>query len=324
MRIIYFVVTLPQRSDCFATVMTQSTAAPVESSRAGARLPPLLVLSLIVVGVLVTAERRAGTVHRRRQQLSRQRAGASPGPGDGREHRDLSPSPELLFFDPGPWFRVVSSTPVASTAPPLYAVLALPFSAIWMARPGRLEHPRLPCHCRSRLRVEPPRCRRRFDAVAGGVGVRPGRLRARVCARAVAAQHERRAVHRRAVRRRSSDRAHQPARRRDCRLCAWTGRRSALPECRLPRNRWRRHRVVVARPAAPGRVLPARQCVAPDGQFRHQPLPARFVEPNQQGQWIPGGADVRAPPRHRPRRGRHALGPARRLLRPSFAGRKRR
>ena len=40
----------------------------------------------------------------------------------------LSPSQELLFFDPGPWERAVDSTPVGSTAPPLYGVLALPFS----------------------------------------------------------------------------------------------------------------------------------------------------------------------------------------------------
>src|SRR5690348_910091 len=40
----------------------------------------------------------------------------------------LSPSRELLAFDPGPWTRGVSATPVASSAPPLYALLALPFS----------------------------------------------------------------------------------------------------------------------------------------------------------------------------------------------------
>jgi hypothetical protein len=40
----------------------------------------------------------------------------------------LPPSPELLFFEPGPRSRTVTSTPVASTAPPLYAPIALPFS----------------------------------------------------------------------------------------------------------------------------------------------------------------------------------------------------
>lgn len=40
----------------------------------------------------------------------------------------LPPSQELLFFDPGPWSRSVPSTPVASTAPPLWAFIALPFS----------------------------------------------------------------------------------------------------------------------------------------------------------------------------------------------------
>jgi hypothetical protein len=42
----------------------------------------------------------------------------------------LTPSRELLFFDPGPWARQVDSTPVASTAPPLYAPIALPFSLL--------------------------------------------------------------------------------------------------------------------------------------------------------------------------------------------------
>jgi hypothetical protein len=39
----------------------------------------------------------------------------------------LSPSKELLYFDPEPFDRVVHSTPVSSIAPSLYAPLALPF-----------------------------------------------------------------------------------------------------------------------------------------------------------------------------------------------------
>lgn len=46
----------------------------------------------------------------------------------------LSPSRELLAFDPGPWIRAVNSTPVASSAPPLYAPIALPFS--WLGWRG--------------------------------------------------------------------------------------------------------------------------------------------------------------------------------------------
>jgi hypothetical protein len=42
----------------------------------------------------------------------------------------LPASQELLFFDPGSWIRAVDSTPVASTAPPLYAPLAFPF--LWL------------------------------------------------------------------------------------------------------------------------------------------------------------------------------------------------
>jgi hypothetical protein len=42
----------------------------------------------------------------------------------------LPPSNELLAFDPGPSGRRVLQTPVASTAPPLYAPIALPFSLL--------------------------------------------------------------------------------------------------------------------------------------------------------------------------------------------------
>jgi hypothetical protein len=41
---------------------------------------------------------------------------------------DLPPSSELLFFDPSPWTRMVTTSPVGSSAPPLYGVIALPFS----------------------------------------------------------------------------------------------------------------------------------------------------------------------------------------------------
>lgn len=40
----------------------------------------------------------------------------------------LSPAFELYFFDPSPGSRGVPTTPIGSTAPPLYAPLALPFS----------------------------------------------------------------------------------------------------------------------------------------------------------------------------------------------------
>jgi hypothetical protein len=46
----------------------------------------------------------------------------------------LTPSRELLAFEPGPTARVVTSTPVASSAPPLYAFIALPFS--WLGWRG--------------------------------------------------------------------------------------------------------------------------------------------------------------------------------------------
>jgi hypothetical protein len=40
----------------------------------------------------------------------------------------LSPSSELIYFDPSFESRIVNSTPVASTAPPLYGPVAVPFS----------------------------------------------------------------------------------------------------------------------------------------------------------------------------------------------------
>jgi hypothetical protein len=48
--------------------------------------------------------------------------------------KGLTPSRELLSFDPGPWTRAVTSTPVGSSAPPLYALIALPFS--WLGWRG--------------------------------------------------------------------------------------------------------------------------------------------------------------------------------------------
>lgn len=41
---------------------------------------------------------------------------------------DLPATSELLWFDPAGPYRIVESTPVAPTVPPLYALLALPFS----------------------------------------------------------------------------------------------------------------------------------------------------------------------------------------------------
>ena len=52
------------------------------------------------------------------------RAGGLTVPGT----EGLPPSRELLYFDPTGLTRIVRSTPVSSLAPPLYAVLAYPFS----------------------------------------------------------------------------------------------------------------------------------------------------------------------------------------------------
>ena len=52
------------------------------------------------------------------------RAGRLTVPGT----EGLTPSNELAFFDPKPWARAIPRSPVGSTAPPLYSVIALPFS----------------------------------------------------------------------------------------------------------------------------------------------------------------------------------------------------
>jgi hypothetical protein len=54
------------------------------------------------------------------------RTGQLSAPGTG----GLPPSRSLLYFDPYPYPRKIEATPVSPTAPPLYAVLALPFSAL--------------------------------------------------------------------------------------------------------------------------------------------------------------------------------------------------
>ena len=91
-------------------------------------LPRSLVLAVAALGVLLTATAVRGpfTIDENNYLVTvlglRQGRLTLPGT-DG-----LPPSRELLYFDPAAVVREVTSTPVASTAPPLYAPLALAFS----------------------------------------------------------------------------------------------------------------------------------------------------------------------------------------------------
>ena len=106
--------------------MRQHVTMSRESSILG--LPVAFVVGLLVLGatLLVTSIRGVFTVDEANYLVTvlGVRAGSSHVPNTA----GLSPSRELLFFDPGPWTRVVARAPVASVAPPLYAAMALPFS----------------------------------------------------------------------------------------------------------------------------------------------------------------------------------------------------
>ena len=87
----------------------------------------ILTILLVVLGLLlvVTTIRGAFIIDEINYMVSviGLREGRLTVPGtDG-----LSPSKELVYFDPEPFNRTVLSTPVVSLAPPLYAPLALPF-----------------------------------------------------------------------------------------------------------------------------------------------------------------------------------------------------
>ncbi len=97
-------------------------------------LPPSFVVALVVLGVVVSAKVVPGVfivdeINYLVNVLALRNGGVSVANTDG-----LTPSRELVFFDPWPPTRVVDSTPVVSTAPPLYGPIALPFS--WFGWPG--------------------------------------------------------------------------------------------------------------------------------------------------------------------------------------------
>lgn len=91
-------------------------------------MPRALLIAVLVIGAVlaVTTVPAPFTVDENNYlvTLAALRAGRLTVPGT----EDLPSTRELLYFDPSGYRREVRSTPVSSTAPPLYAVLGLPFS----------------------------------------------------------------------------------------------------------------------------------------------------------------------------------------------------
>ena len=94
----------------------------------------LLILALIVLGILISVGVVPGIFTVDENNYLINVLALRQGRVTVANTTGLPPSRELLFFDPGPWSRGVRTTPVASTAPPLYAPIALPFS--WMGWRG--------------------------------------------------------------------------------------------------------------------------------------------------------------------------------------------
>ena len=97
-------------------------------SRSIAGLPLSLVMALAVLGMLVTATVVPAVFTIDDNNYLVNVIALRNGHVTVANTAGLTPSRELLFFDPGPWSRQVETTPVASVAPPLYAPIALPFS----------------------------------------------------------------------------------------------------------------------------------------------------------------------------------------------------
>jgi hypothetical protein len=94
------------------------------------RLPRPLVGALLVLGTAVSATVVPGVFTTDDNNYLINVLTVRQGRFTVANTEGLSPSQELLFFDPGPWARAVEFTPVASTAPPLYGLMALPFSTL--------------------------------------------------------------------------------------------------------------------------------------------------------------------------------------------------
>ena len=90
--------------------------------------PKSLVLALVVLGVVLTVSVVPGVFLVDDNNYLINVLALRQGRVTVANTEGLTPSRELLFFDPSARSREVTATPIASTAPPLYAPMALPFS----------------------------------------------------------------------------------------------------------------------------------------------------------------------------------------------------
>lgn len=91
-------------------------------------LPGSLWIALAALGVLLSASNVSGPFTIDESNYLVSVLALRDGGLSLRNTTGLPPSPELRYFDPHLMPGVADATPVASTAPPLYAVLAWPFS----------------------------------------------------------------------------------------------------------------------------------------------------------------------------------------------------
>ena len=99
----------------------------LSGSEASSPLPRLLAVAVLVLGMAVSFTVVPGVFSVDDNNYLINVLALRQGRFTVANTEGLSPSRELLFFDPAPSARAVDSTPVGSTAPPLYALLALPF-----------------------------------------------------------------------------------------------------------------------------------------------------------------------------------------------------
>jgi hypothetical protein len=92
------------------------------------RVPPQFLIALGILGLLITLDVVPGVFTPDDNNYLINVLMLRQGRVTVANTEGLKPSRELLFFHPGPWSSAVEKTPVASTAPPLYAPIALPFS----------------------------------------------------------------------------------------------------------------------------------------------------------------------------------------------------
>jgi len=109
-------------------VHARRVAVNETTTQTAARIPPQLLIALATLGLILTLDVVPGVFIPDDNNYLINVLMLREGRVTVANTEGLRPSRELLFFDPAPWSRAVEKTPVASTAPPLYAPMALLFS----------------------------------------------------------------------------------------------------------------------------------------------------------------------------------------------------